>query len=1046
VEMSYQRGGLALEDDGMECRLLGPVELRTAEGPIAIPGRKPRTLLAALLLEPGHTVSTSRLIDVIWDDKPPDTARALIQTYVSGLRRAVNGRMPDLIETRYPGYRARVPVDRLDRHAFETLVAQGRVAVAEGRYQAAADVFRAADALWRGPALGGVTGKTLAAEAARLDELRIAVLEERIDADLALGRYGLLTGELSVLVRAHPTRERLRGQLMLALYGSGRATEALTVYREGRRALIDELGIEPGPELSQLHERILRSDSDLLTVTPPGRLTVRVPDHGDLVAAQARPAGPMDTANHPGTRLVPAQLPSDPADFTGREPELGQLVELFTGPRRGSTVCVVAGPGGVGKSALAVHVAHQLAAEFPDGQLYVDLHGLGPSPPPPIELLGRFLRGLGDNPATLPDSLDERVDRYRTHLADRRILVVLDDAASESQVRPLLPGGHSSAVLITSRSRLPGLAGAHLIELGMLSPAEATALLTRIAGEQRIRSAPEAATQIITQCGFLPLAVRIAGARLATRRHWSPQLLAARLADEQQRLDELRVGDQQVRSAVELSYSALPEAAQVVLRRLGRLGVRDFPLWLAAALVDVPLDTAELLVEQLVDAHLLEYSYVDSVGQVRYRLHDLVRIYAREQADAQEPRAEEVAATSRVVGTWLALVEQLADLVPPGTFRYQPRSSVTCPVYPEVIELALANPRAWLETEQNALVRCVERAAELGLDELVVALASALCSSLYLAYNMLDGWGRTHRAALAAARNAGNAEGEAILLAGLGQLRFEQDRFAEAREYLSNALAMFRDAGHFRGEAATLAALGTACREQGYLPEATHFLAKATAASQTLGDDNAIGHCARITGSVRLEQGDFAAARAALEVSLAAYRRAGSRRGEALTLRTAALEQRARGDLAAAERTCAAALAIFTELGDELLVAYCLRTLAKIRFRRGYVDEPLAQLLDALDTCRKAGDRWGEGLTLRTLGELHLTAGRLDEAEQHFDAAMRIWDALDVPLFRARTLRDIALMCEARGAAAAATLARAEAVEIFRVHGAREFAELSGGL
>jgi tetratricopeptide (TPR) repeat protein len=501
-----------------------------------------------------------------------------------------------------------------------------------------------------------------------------------------------------------------------------------------------------------------------------------------------------------------------------------------------------------------------------------------------------------------------------------------------------------------------------------------------------------------------------------------------------------------VRSAVELSYRALPEPAQVVLRRLGRLGVPDFPVWLAAALVDAPIGGTELLVEQLVDAHLLEYSYVDSVGQVRYRLHDLVRIFAREQADARESRADQVAATSRVIGTWLALVERLADLVPPGTFRYESRSPVTCPVYPEVIELALANPRAWLETEQNALVRCVERGAELGLDELVVGLASALCSSLYLAHNMLDCWGRTHHAALTAARNAGNTEGEAILLAGLGQLRFEQDRLAEAREYLSNALAMFRDAGHSRGEAATLTALGMACREQGYLPEAQHFLAKATAACQTLGDDNATGHCARITGSIHLERGNFAAARAALDVSLDAYRRAGSRRGEALTLRTAALEQRARGDLASAARTCASALAIFLELGDELLVAYCLRTLAKIRFRRGQFDEPLAQLREALDTCRTAGDRWGEGLTLRTLGELHLAAGRLDEAGQHFDAAMRIWDALDVPLFRARTLRDIALMCEARGATAAAALARAHAIEIFKNYGAREYAELNGAL
>jgi DNA-binding SARP family transcriptional activator/tetratricopeptide (TPR) repeat protein len=1014
----------------MEFRLLGPVEVCAGEAALPIGGAKPRTLLAALLLESGRVLSNERLVDIIWDDDPPDTARALIQTYVSALRRATHGWGAEVIETRPPGYLVNVPDGSLDRQAFDVLVSQGRAAVAAGRSREGADAFRAAGALWRGPALGGVTGRTLAAEAARLDEARIAVLEERIAADLALGRWDELTGELTVLVGQHPTRERLRGQLMLALYGSGRAADALAVYRDGRAALIEELGIEPGPELTRLHEAILRGDPDLLP--QPAR---QVPP-----VAQPRPAPEPRI----GGRAVPAQLPPNPPDFTGRTEEIERLAEVLTRPATGTTVCVVAGPGGAGKSALAVRVAHRIATRFPDGQLHVDLRGMTGSPADPGEVLGRLCRALDPDGATrLPDAVDERMDRYRTLLACRRLLVILDDAASEHQVRPLLPGGAGCTVLVTARNRLPGLAGAHLVELDMLSPEEARTLLARVAGTGRIDGAPEAAAQIAARCGYLPLAVRIAGARLAARRHWSPQLLATRLADEQRRLDELAVGDQQIRATIEMSYRGLDEPARLALRRLGRLGLPDFPAWVVAALVDLPEAPAERVVERLVDAHLVDYSYVDGAGQVRYRLHDLVRLYAREQAQRHETPAEDVAATSRVVSGWLWLVEQLAQRLSPGTIHHHPRRSPARLAYPAVAELALAGPRAWLDVEQHALVLTVERAAALDLDELAVELAATLSSSLDRTHNLRDSWGRIHDAALAAARRAGNAEGEAILLAELGSLRYDQDRFAEAREYLSHALAMFRDAGDARGAAVALTALGTACREQGYLPEALHFLGCAETECRALRADTAIGHCLRIRGSVHLEQGDYAAVDADLAEALAAYRRTGGRRGEAMTLRTIALAHRARGELDAAEDACATALAMFEEIGDSLLTAYCLRTLAKTRMRKGDLDWAADALRRALETCHAAGDRWGEAVTRRTIGELHLAAGRLDDADQHFAAALRGFDALDIRLFRARTLRDVARVRQARGDTAAAAAAQAEALEIFRQHHAREYRELT---
>lgn len=993
-------GERSLPSQEMEFRLLGPVEARTGDGVLPLGGTKIRTLLAALLLPAGRVVSTDRLIDVIWDDDPPPTARALVQTYVSALRRVLPA---DVIETRAPGYLARIDPDSLDRNRFDALVARGRAAARDGRHAEASETLRAAAALWRGPALSGVRSAGLAAEAARLDEQRLTVTEERISADLALGRADELCAELSVLVGQHPTRESLRAQLMTALYRSGRAADALAVYRQGREILVEELGIEPGPELTRLHESILRGE----------------------------PRSPA------GETRVPAQLPPDAADFTGRDAPTTQLIHLL----EQSVVGVISGPGGVGKSALAVHVAHRVASAYPDGVLHVDLRGMSASPASPAEVLGRFLRAFDVDPSAIESSLDERMNQYRSLLAERRVLVVLDDAANEQQVRPLLPGSPRCGVLITSRNRLPGLAGARLLELDMLSQQEATTLLARVVGDDRVVAAPDAAAEIVSSCGRLPLAVRIAGARLASRRHWSAQLLARRLGDERRRLDELWAGDQQVRATIEMSLPGLDPRARTVLRRLGQLGPSDFPCWVVAALLDTDPDDAETVVEQLVDAHLVDYTYVDRAGQIRYRLHDLVRIYAREQAERHESHADQVAVTTRVTDGWLARLDGLrghiADRVTSGCIplwlpsRDMPGGE------------AITDPRGWLDVEQTSLVLAVERAAALDLDDTAVRLASLVCASSYPLNNVHELWQRAHEAALGAARRAGNRLGEAVLIAALGQFRYEQDRYPEARKHLSEALALFRDLGHLRGEAATLTALGLACREQGYLPEARHFLELAMAACAVLDDDGAIGHCSRIAGSVYLEQGAIEEANASLGRALDAYRRAGSCRGTALTLRTIGLVHRAAGRLDEAEQVLSRATGIFHRLGDVKLEGFSARALAKTHLRMGRLDQALAVLEPLLVSDRNGRDRWAEAMTLRTLGELHLSAGRLDKADACLHGALEIFRSLEMPLFAARTQRDIAELLDARGRHAAAEATRREALETFRAYGAREVAELT---
>lgn len=1021
----------------MEFRLLGPVEVADSNGVLALGGAKIRTLLAALLLEPGRVLSIDRLVDIIWDDEPPPTARALIQTYISTLRRTIRDTDAKIIRTEAPGYLARISHDHLDRYRFEHFVAQGRSAASDGRYREASNAYRAADTLWRGPALGGVRSRVLAMEATRLDEQRLTVIEARIAADLELGLAEELIGELTVLVGQHPTRASLRGQLMLALYRAGRNPEALAVFRQGREALIDELGIEPGVELTRLHEAILRSDPALLgpRAAPPAA--------PPPVRAEPDPRSPSEGARLP----VPRQLPPEAADFTGRVDLVRELVDVLTSRRTGPVVVALVGPGGVGKSALAVYVAHRICSAYPDGQLHVDLRGTG-TPASPAEVLGRFLRALA--PDRIPDEPDERMDVYRTVLSGRRMLIVLDDAANEQQVRPLLPGTDACAVLVTSRNRLAGLAGARLVEVDMLATEEATALLAQVAGADRIQAAPDAAADIVASCGNLPLAVRIAGARLATRRQWTPRLLANRLTDERRRLDELSAGDQRIRASIEMSVRSLEPAAQAAIRRLGHLGLADFRSWVVAYALDVEIGAAEQVVEHLVDNHLVDYAFVDDTGQVRYRLHDLVRIYAREEAVRVEAPDDLVASTARVVGAWAAVLERLREHVIDNVTSGAVHPTASAPANPragdpEVLGTALADPRGWLDSEQASLVLAVERSASLGLHELAVAVASVLCASSYALNRVVDLWDRVHGAALAAARAGGNAHGEAVLLAELGQLRYEQDRFAEARRHLTEAVERFRDLGDPRGEVSALSALGLACREQGYLPEAEHFLAQASAACRGLDDDRATGHCQRLIGSVYLERGNFDAADTALVTALDAYRRAGSVRGEALTLRTVALTHRARGRLTDAEDAFVQALALFRELGDAKLVAFCQRGLAKTYVRQGRLDAALEPLELALAVSRTERDRWSEAMVMRTLGELALAAGRLDDASRWLGDALEIFRAMEASLFVARTLRDITQVERARGNQAAAEAALTEALEMFCAYGAREYDELTVG-
>jgi len=547
------------------------------------------------------------------------------------------------------------------------------------------------------------------------------------------------------------------------------------------------------------------------------------------------------------------------------------------------------------------------------------------------------------------------------------------------------------------------------------------------------------------------LAVRIIGVRLATRRHWRLAQLSDRLADETRRLDELAVGDQQVRAALAVSYHALEPTGRTALRRLGLLGLPDFPIWLVGALLDGTESTAHEAIEQLLDAHLLTYAGSDGAGQVRYQMHDLMRIYAGEQANLEDVPEARAMAVTRVLTGWLRFIDMINAGRPPGGLSLRSHRITGTALHPEpgpwldgVVEPAILDPQAWFAAEHHALVASVERAAALDLDTIAAELASALSGSLFAVNNMFDAWARTNEAAMSAARRAGNTYAEATLLAEFGQLRYKQDRFAEARTYFVQALAAFREYGEPRGEAATLAALATANHEQGYLSEALHFFELAETVFRHLDDEPAVAYTGRLVGLIRLDQGDFAAAHERLAAALSTFRRIGSRRGEAMTLRTLGLAHRATGDYQRAYEVSAQARAVFEELGDELLAAYSIRSTSKALVRLGRAGEAFAPLLEAVQTCRRLGDRWGEAMTLRTLGEAHLAERRWPEAERDLRAAIRIWQAIDLPLNLARTLRDLADTLDGAGKPAAAATARTEAIETFRRYGVREFRELTG--
>ena len=960
-----------------------------------------------LLLNANRPVTVYRLLEAVYGEDLPPTARSQVQISISTLRRLfASCSSGSVITTCATGYAIQVGDGELDSQRFEELVATGREAGEAGKLDLAVARYRDAFRLWRGPALEGIDSEPIRAAASRLDELRISTDEDRITFELQLARHHELVGELTELVKEYPLREALRAHLMLALYRCDRAAEALQVYRETRDTMIDELGIEPGERLQQMERAILVSDPAL-----------------DL------PSGPVTV--QPPQQHAPSLLPADIADFTGREDQVAQIERHLVGTgeqaRLAVPVAVVVGKGGIGKTTLAVHASHVVTDHFADGQLFADLHGTSGHPVSPTQVLERFIRAFGVPDAQVPDGVDERAEMYRNLIADRQVLVLLDDAASESQLLPLLPGSATAGVVVTSRRRLTGIAGALRVEMDVFAAENSVDLLARIAGAARVQGQAEAVAAVAAHCGHLPLALRIAGARLAARPHWSVQHLADRLTDEVNRLDELRHGDMGIRPSISITYDSVGEQERKLFRRLALLDMPVLSGWLGAALLDQSLDVAEDLLDDLVNAQLIEVAASGSGLDSQYRFHDLIRVFARERLVAEEQVSERRGALERALGALLYLAEEARSRYYGGNYARFQSDALRWSLPEQLTRVLLKDPLFWYDRERTTLVAGVRQAAQAGFIELCWSLASSAVP-LFESRVYLNDCQESHFIALRAVRKARHVRGQAAMLCHIGSLHITQLQFNQAFRELSTAVRLFQEAHDDQGAAHATFLVAHIDRLSGRLDDADKAYRYALSIFQAAHDDVATASVLLGLAQVKLEWGE---AEDPIELLFEALRLCQAtpyprleaqilhRLGEAYLL-TAQIDH--------AVETFEQAMVITREIGDTIGVAYALQGLGVARLRRNEFDRARSALRRAADLADGIGEHMAHARALLGLSELELASGNAGEAVPLGQQAVDVFDRLKAPLYQARALTVLSEAQAAlgdRGAAAASVKAAA---------------------
>ncbi|WP_037801830.1 AfsR/SARP family transcriptional regulator [Streptomyces sp. LaPpAH-108] len=944
--------------------VLGPVRAWCGDRELGLGSPQQRVVLAALLLRRKRAVTLAELVDAVWGLEPPTAAVSVLRTYVSRLRKVLEpdrdpADPPRTIVSVGDGYTIRIPETALDLAEFERRVRDAAEAAASGDESAAADLLHEALDGWQGMALAGLPGPLAEAERSRLAEERLNALERRLDLDVRLGRHGQAIAELMALTDEHPLREELCRLLMLALYRSGRQAEALAAYRGTRTTLVSELGVEPGAALRDLHTRILATDRSLdlrprhrtEEAAAPGTTTAMTG-----TAASTSGAARSDAAPEPAVRADPpriAQLPGELAVFTGRNAELEWARGLFPldgGALPTLVISAISGMAGVGKTTLAVHLAHRVAEHFPDGQLFVNLRGFDPtgSVMPPQEAIRILLDALGVPPQQLPSGLEAQTALYRSMLAKRRVLILLDNARDSEQVRPLLPGCPGCLVIVTSRNQLTGLVvgeGAQPLTLSQLTPAEAHEFLARRLGADRLAEDPAAVDEIVARCALLPLALAVVAARAATHPGFPLGAIADELRDSPENLDAFAGDDVtiDVRTVFASSYELLSAPAARLFRLLGLHRGPDLSAPATAALAGLPPRETRGLLAELTRAHLLTEHFPG-----RYTLHDLLRVYATERAHAEETPQERDLAVERLLSWYLHTADATHPHITPDRHRI-----ALAPPPPSCKPLTFTTHDQavnWCETERANLVAAVHQAAESGKSTIAWRLPAALWGFFHLRGH-LDDWYGAARTGLSAARAAHDRPGEAQALMDTASALRCANRYDEAIDHYLRAMTVFRELGDVRGRLRAVGNLGDAYLHAGQFAKAAVYSRRGLALGRAVGSSWGEGLSLSNLGDAYQRLGRFDDAVACLEQALTVLRAGGNRWVEGVTL----------------------------------------DVLGTVHHRLGAHDRAVEYYTRALTTHRDIGNRWGEGHTLGHLGDVQLASGDPEAADGSWRQALAIF-------------------------------------------------------
>ncbi|MEU6720431.1 BTAD domain-containing putative transcriptional regulator [Nonomuraea sp. NPDC046802] len=995
----------------MEYRLLGPVDLWRDGRSIPIVGLKQRTLLAVLVLKANQVVSHDRLLTALWGTEIPASSRKLLHNHLWSLRRLLSA--PYHLTGTPAGYRLHVPPNGSDLAVFTAGTRAARTSLNAGDFLRAADQLREALALWRGAALTGTRDDLVLTDGAALDELRIAGLVDRIEADLSLGRHVDLISELRHLVTEYPTHEQLRGQLMTALHRSGRTAEALEEYQIGRRHLRRELALEPGQELNALHQAILSAAAPATGTFPTGTTTP--------VSARRSPA--------------PHQLPADIGTFTGRDEHLRELDRLLLGESTAPTVAVITGAPGIGKTTLATHWSHQAKSRFPDGQLYIDLHGYSPGEPVTfMQALHQLLYGLGVAQDAIPHGRGERETLYQSLLADRRMLIVLDNAARADQVRPLLPSSLHCRVVITSRDALRGLIVTHDVRpvpLDVMSADEALRLLTAMLGRERVTSEIQAAQTLTRLCDHLPLALRLAAARLVSEPRLPLGEFVAGLA-ERNRLDALTIPSDPrlgVRDIFAMSYQGLTEPQQRAFQLMGlhpgpTIGLDEIVVMTGESRGDVGS-----AIDGLISAHL-----VHRTADGRYALHDLMWLFARELSHDRDSEPFEHASLSRLLDWLLHATNAAMDQI------YRVSAHIELEGEKPVHELpsfdGFATAAEWLDLRYPTLMSTIRYARHHGCNAYVWRIVEILDYFFYLR-NRIEDWLAALQLALEAARELGDQDGEGRILNALGMATLQAGRpreciayqqqaldlsrmtgdlaseayalnrigysrlsvgeFQQAMADSQRAISLYRQLHNDQGESAATTTLGIACMRMGLLTDALASLRKCLDFERANGNRGDEGYTLVLMGDVYDRLGDLVMAldhyRQAVEVN----RGFGQRRFEAEALNGIARVYRKQGRLNESLERHLRALALIRDEGDPTTECEILLDLGHFHFAAGNPDEALSNHRLALDMATTINDPFLQGLAHVAVADAHHALGQQAEAETHLRDALRILAPMGAP-------------------------------------------------